>query len=113
MIVLIIICFIMWLFMMWLTYSKKLNSVNHLITKSEGVLYVRDTPIARLIKGLSVSIAIDEIRQIEATNTHVILRTAKSSVDLFINHRFINNVLDYLKEELDEIEIKDLRPIGK
>lgn len=113
MIVLIIICFFMWLFMMWLTYSKKLNSVEHLITKSSTTLVVRDTPIARLFSGLAVTVVIDEIRLIEATNTHVILRTAKSSVDLFINHRFINAVLDYLKEELDEVEIKDLRPIGK
>lgn len=113
MIVLIIICFFMWLFMLWLTYSKKLNSVNHLILKSETSLQVRDTPIARLIKGLAVTVAIEDIRSIEATNTHVILKTSKSSVDLFINHRFINDVLDYLKTELDEIEVKDLRPIGK
>lgn len=113
MIVLIIICFFMWLFMLWLTYSKRLNSVEHLIERHGNKFIVRDTPIARLIKGLAVTVSIDEIRAIEATNTHVFLRTAKSSVDIFINHRFINQILDYLRNELSEIEIKDGRPIGK
>lgn len=113
MIFLIIVCFILWLFMLWLTYSKKLNSAHHLIENHNGVLLIRDTPIARLIAGLGVKVAIEEVTEISVTKTHVILATQTGTVDIFINHRFINDILDYLKEALGELEIKDTRPIGK
>lgn len=105
-------CAILWLLMGWLTYSKRLNSAQHIILLKDEMLSICDTPIARLFPALGCKIPLSSVERIEATPTHVILHQATSSVDIFINHRFINDILAHLSTLLPEIEAIDKRPIG-
>ena len=51
----------------------------------------------------------EDIISIETTTTHVILKSHSSSIDIFINHRFIDKITETLIEILGEVEVKDYR----
>lgn len=106
---LVIICFFSWCLMLWLTYSHKLNAAGHIVCEQGSRLIIRDTPIARLFSGLRVVMEKEDIISIETTTTHVILKSHSSSIDIFINHRFIDKITETLIKILGEVEVKDYR----